>query len=143
MVVILTADQFLHRGLRLVGFDDGQLARARRETKLEDFRSFFGPNPVVLAQIFEDLQTTAVDDARVEGRDLDVTRYLMAFFFLKVYPTENCKKPVYKVCVKTARKWCWYYCSKIQALKSVKVSASTRPSLASPASCGANALLPF
>jgi hypothetical protein len=66
MVVILTLDEFLWKGLQLVGFDHaGCQQGVCRATNLMRFRAHYGSNPVVYAQIWEDLQmTVALDDAK-------------------------------------------------------------------------------
>jgi hypothetical protein len=116
-MLILTADEFLRKGLELGGFDRHRQKKVRRAQNLERFRSFCGSNPVVYAEIFEDLQTTEIDEARVDAATLCVDSFLMALHFLKCYPTENQLSGLLKICEKTARKWAWFYAKKIQALK--------------------------
>jgi hypothetical protein len=82
----------------------------------------YGSNPVVYAAIFEDLQMTQLPDARVDPQTLCVESFLMAFHFMKCYPTENQLSGLFKICEKTARKWGWFYAKKIQALKEEKVN---------------------
>lgn len=57
MPVIFTADEILERRLKHAGFKEksgGKIQQARR------FKAWYGSNPVVLAAIWEDLQTTDV-----------------------------------------------------------------------------------
>jgi hypothetical protein len=48
-----------------MGIDHGHQQKVCRKTNLEIFRSLYGSNPVVYAQIWEDLQTTEIEDARL------------------------------------------------------------------------------
>jgi len=122
MVFIYTADQILRKGLHLVGYDDYMQGNVKREANVDRFKSAFGSKPIVCAEIFNDLQTTAVVAARIAGREVDVECFLMGIYFLNVYPLEDNKSGTFKCCVPTSRKWCWLYSSKIQALKAEKVS---------------------
>ena len=56
MVVLLTADELLRKGLELVGFDCSRQQRVCRATNLQRFKGHYGSNPVVYVQIWEDLQ---------------------------------------------------------------------------------------
>ena len=57
MVVILTVDDILQRGLVLIGFNRCQQRNVSRPTNLMRFRAHYGSDPIVYAQIWEDLQT--------------------------------------------------------------------------------------
>lgn len=63
MVLILTADEVLRKGLQLVGFDCRRQRNASSPTNLRRFRTHYGSNPSVYAQIWEDLQTTMIPEA--------------------------------------------------------------------------------
>jgi hypothetical protein len=84
--------------------------------------SHYGSLPVVYAQIWEDLQTTGIQEASIAGHKTDSACFLLAIHFLKAYPTETEQAGVFRVCEKTARKWGWFFAGKIQALKGSKVS---------------------
>ena len=58
MVVILTADEFMQKGLLLVGFDIRRQQNVQRKANMDRFKEHFGSDPVVCAQIWEDLQTS-------------------------------------------------------------------------------------
>jgi hypothetical protein len=85
------------------------------------FKALYGSNPNIYAAIFEDLQTTEIAEARVDAKSLCVNAFLMSLHFLKCYPTENQRSGIFQICKRTARKWGWFYCRKIQALKKEKV----------------------
>lgn len=111
----------MERGLLFAGFDRRR-QRVRRETNLDRFRSAYGSNPVVLARIWEDLQKTTVPEAKISREATKhFDRFLMAFYFLNVYPTEKREAGIFKVDEKTGRKWRWYFVEKIRALKKQKI----------------------
>jgi hypothetical protein len=122
MVTVLTADEILRKGLVLVGYDCRHQDKVSRVTNLGHFRAQYGSNPVVYAQIWEDLQCTATPEARIDNEMADADAYLMCIHFLKCYPTEVEQGGIFTGCEKTMRKWTWYYARKIQALKQQKVS---------------------
>jgi hypothetical protein len=123
VVFILTPDEILQKGLHLVGFDDRRQQNVSRKTNLSRFKVHFGSLPVVYAQIWEDLQTTDVPEARIDTKkDLNVDNFLAAVNFLKSYRTEVERSGTFGVCDTTARKWAWFYATKIQALKKQKVN---------------------
>ena len=120
-MLIVTPDEMLRKGLELGGFDHDRQGNVRRAQSLERFKALYGSNPNVYAAIFEDLQTTQIPEARVDPKVLCIDAFLMSLHFLKCYPTENQRSGLFKICEKTARKWGWFYCKKIQALKQEKV----------------------
>jgi len=122
MVIILTEAEIMLRGLELCGFDRSRQKRVKWETNRRRFKSHYGSDPVVYAQIWEDLQTTKIPEANILNVKPCVDSFLMAVHFLKCYPTEKEQEGIFKICDKTARKWGWYYVHKIQALKKQKVS---------------------
>ena len=121
MVVILTADEFLRKGLLLVGFDDRRQQSVQRKTNNERFKTHFGSDPVVCAQIWEDLQTSENEDLRISEK-ASANSFLQGMHFLKCHPKENEREGTFKMCRTTARAWGWYFAEKIQALKEEKVS---------------------
>ena len=48
-------------------------------------------------------------------------KFLMCLYFLKTYATEEKLSAFSKLSEKGARKWGWYFASKLQALKARKV----------------------
>jgi hypothetical protein len=57
-MLIATADEILRKGLEMGGFDLRQQQSVKPTTCLKWFRALYGSNPIVYAQIIEDLQTT-------------------------------------------------------------------------------------
>ena len=122
--MIVTADELLRRGLVLVGFSGARIGNVSRSTNLSRFRSHFGSNPIVYSEIWEDLQTSPFPEARIitDAVFVYLDSFLLAVFFMKCYPTEAQLAATFKVCEKTARKCCWFFAKKVQALKAAKVS---------------------
>ena len=112
MVVIISPDQMLRQGLRLVGFNTERIQNVLLDANLERFRAHYGSNPIVYAVIWEDLHHSTFPDARIDDK-ADLASYLMAIFFLKCYPSEVQLAGTFRVCERTVRKWCWYYAGKI------------------------------
>jgi hypothetical protein len=71
MVVILTADEILRKGLLLVGFDIRRQDKVSKASNLRHFRAHYGSNPVAYAQIWEDIQTTVIIEARIDDKIAD------------------------------------------------------------------------
>jgi hypothetical protein len=89
---ILTADQIMRLGLLQVGFSEARQESASRKTNIERFTAFYGSSPLVCAQIWEDLLTTDLEEARIDteearGSGVCFTHFLMTMYFFKIYPT--------------------------------------------------------
>jgi hypothetical protein len=118
MVFRLTTEQFLELGLEtIVGFDH---SRTCQPTVLRRWHAYYGASPETCAQLFYDLQTTQVQDARVERPD--PYEFLIAFYWLKGNETDEKLAGQFKMDEKTARKWKWYYVHRISAMTAQKVS---------------------
>ena len=102
VLLILTPDEVLREGLELVGCDYRQQQRVDRATNLVRFKSFYGSNAVVYAQIWEDLQTTHNQGAQTDADSCDVSSFLMAMNFLKLYGMEQARVVLFKICEKSA-----------------------------------------
>ena len=93
MVLINTADEALVCGLSLVGIGEYRQKRQRRTTNISDFKAHFGVAPIVCAQIWEDLQTSDIPEARIDTAtakgNVSIEKLLWAFHFLMRYPTET------------------------------------------------------
>jgi hypothetical protein len=121
MVVILTADEILGKGLLLVGFEVRRQQNVRRETNVQRFRTNYGSDPVVYAAIWEDLQTSENVDLRISEK-ATADSFLQGIHFLKCYPREAERSGTFKMCERTCREWGWYFARKVQALKEEKAS---------------------
>jgi GH25 family lysozyme M1 (1,4-beta-N-acetylmuramidase) len=90
---VLTAVEVLRKGLVMVGYDCNRQDKVvSKATNLGRFRAHYGSNPVVYAQIWEDLQIIATPAARIDNKMADADTYcatsLMCIHFLKCHPTE-------------------------------------------------------
>jgi hypothetical protein len=123
VTVVLTADEILAKGLELQGFErTTRQSKASHSLNVSRFKSFYGSHPIVYAQLWEDLQTTAIPEARVDARTTTIDYFLMSLYFLKCYPKESKLAGDFKIGEKTARTWIWdFFIKKIQALKGEKV----------------------
>ena len=118
-----TSDDILRQGLLSRGFSQKRLDRNNLNRRIAWFQSFFGCPPVVVEQMWFDLQTTVTVEARI-GEDnikISILDFLNALEFLKCYrPEINREGPTGRSC-KTLRKRCWWYSRKLQALKTDKI----------------------
>jgi hypothetical protein len=119
-VVTISAADWLSLGLEIVGFCPRR-QNVCLKTKLERFRAHFGVSPETHQAIYVDLQTTEIATARIPAPD--AFYFLMAFHWLKVYPTEAQSSAIFKCDDKTVRGEVWKYVRAIQALKGQKVRA--------------------
>ena len=96
---ILTADEIMERGLELMGYDQHRQLKVKRARNIELFRRSYGSNPVVSAAILQDLQTTEVEEARIDSQKFNLDHFLMALNWLTKYPTEDDRSGRFKFCV--------------------------------------------
>lgn len=89
------------------------------KTNVQRFKDHYGANPVVVATIWEDLQTTNIPRARITV--LKFEAFLEALNFLYRYKRESEREAQFDKSPKTIRKWSWYYLMKVQALKASKI----------------------
>lgn len=127
-VYLYTSDRVLSFGLELMGIDIARQQRVKRETNLEDFKAFYGVHPLVITRIWEDLQITPVQEARIyptpqwiSNGMVTLKNFLHAFHFLKRYQTESERKGTTGYCKTTLRNWCWHFIERIRAQKAVKI----------------------
>lgn len=127
-VYIYTPDQVLRIGLKMVGVDRHRQHRQSRKTNRGDFTVHYGVDPIVCAQMWEDLQITNIDEARISGKSVDnrnsgcnLKNFLRAYHFLKRYETDRERKCSSGHARETARKWVWFFVLKIGALKGMKI----------------------
>ena len=85
-MLIVTADEMLQKGLQLGGYNLFRQEKVQQSKNLARFRALYGSNPVVYAQIFEDLQTTNIAEAHVDDEMVCIDSFLMAMHFFKALP---------------------------------------------------------
>ena len=122
-LVILTAEEILRLGLRLLRYTNKQIDRYKKESANDKFRNHFGGNPHVIAQIWEDLQTTDIEEARldIDPKYRSCNNFLMALHFLKRYDTEPERESRWQTSDRYLRDTGWYFVKKVQALKANKI----------------------
>lgn len=117
---VISPDDLMLMGLRFF-YTEKRISRCGRRSNITRFRKKFGPLPVVAVSIWEDLQTTSVNGAKVPQHMLWPEHFLMALNHLRKYPTEDDREGAFDMDPKAAREWVWYYCEKIRALKTEKI----------------------
>ena len=122
-VHIITPDEMMEIGLKLGNYSVRQIRGSGRRANVDRFRDKYGSNPLALCQLWEDLQTTSNDNARIDPFKTDVQKFLSSMFWIKKHPTELDRTSFCKSTRTTARKYGWYFMKKTQALKAEKVSA--------------------
>lgn len=121
-VYIVSAEETLNRGLRLVGFTDRQVNGVRRRKNLSRFRSHYTNNPQVYSILFHKLQTTLNADASIlplfqkVGNEKVFDYFLMAIHLLACYPTEEEAEAVFKISNVTWSNWAWDIVERISLL---------------------------
>ena len=84
--VTISAADWLSLGLKIVGFCPACQNICLNKTKLEHFQAHFGVSPEMHQAIYIDLQTTEIATAHIPKPD--AFYFLMAFHWLKMYPTD-------------------------------------------------------
>jgi hypothetical protein len=93
-----------------VGLDLSCQRSACHETNLDHFCSHYGSNLIVYVQIWENLQTTPVDEAQISGTNANTSLdyFLMAIYFLKCYPTEQQQVNHFQTSDQTVCEWTFF-----------------------------------
>ena len=86
MIVHISAHSFMGMGLETAGYRSWQTYK--EEKNVERFKAWFGAKPISCEKIWSDLQTTTINEARIE-KNANPLHLLLALHFLKAYPTEN------------------------------------------------------
>ena len=120
-VVVFSPSELRLRGLLLVNYTRQRIKRAKTKRNNERFAGHYGASPAIVAKIWEDLQTTAIEGARVHPNDLDIDDFLMAMHHLKRYPTDLEREPIFNVDCMRGRNRVWFFVEKIRQLKWEKI----------------------
>jgi hypothetical protein len=108
-------------GLRLLQYRWRRLNAAKVKTNYNRFKSHYGVSPVTAAWVYEDLQVTNIEEAKVKGNQSDLKGFLMALHYLRKYPTEEDMVARFDYCAYWAREKVWAAVKKIRALKREKI----------------------
>jgi hypothetical protein len=127
-MVVLTVSTILKKGLEFAGFSIDRQANVKKSTNIDRFCSYYGSNPVVYAQLWEDLRNAPVPLGNFVELDAEteIAYFFTCLHFLKSYPIEVDLAGIFQVCEKTVRQWVWVYAAKIQGLKQHKVCLKFR-----------------
>lgn len=118
----MTTDEVLERALSFIGYNVTRQSRAKRKTKIRRFKSHFGSHPTVYAELWEELQTTDIENARLlSGDDKHFKMFMMTLFYLKTYPLEDVLASRFDLHEQTCRKWIQFFVDKTATLLSKKV----------------------
>lgn len=120
-VVTFAAKEILQRGLLCVGVDLARQAMAKESTNVNRFKTMYGSDPAVYAKIWIDLQSTAIDEARIDGNKDSIVGFFIAINYLKRYRPEKEQAVTFKCSPTTIRKWRKYFVPRIAKLKKQKV----------------------
>jgi hypothetical protein len=133
--MLLSPNDILSKGLKYVGVSLETQGRKSEFNKRENFKSNFGSTPLVIADIWYDLQHAGIPGAGLSAREdseKGLKAFMMAIYFLWIYP-KNARilSGRFGICERYCRGdelWRWVY--KIQALKQRKIKWD--PTLADP-----------
>ena len=120
---VKTPDEILFEGLLLAGFTE-ETQKRQPKSNQADFISRYGSTPLVLAIIWENLQTTPHEDAWVPPHKRNLNYFFAAHHFLKQYPTEMERKAAYQKLTlrrETLRGWIWFFCERMYGLRVQKI----------------------
>ena len=86
---VVTPERIQYLGLKLVGYKSKRLKKSTSKVNYSRFKAFFGLSPVSAAEIYHDMQTTDIEDAKVEGSRIDLRNLFIGLHYLWKYPTER------------------------------------------------------
>ena len=118
---LVTPERLQYIALRLAGYKKRKLKRSSEKLNFQRFIAFYGLSPLVVAEVYHDLQTTEIEEARVLGGRLDLRNLLIAIHYLWDYPTESSMEARFGFSKYWSRVTAWGMIRKIRALKHAKI----------------------
>lgn len=107
-ISVYTEQEMLRQGLKLVGFSSGRILRVKNiETHEQQFTQKFGVCVKVAIKVFKDLQTTVFNEAFINPEKIKLDFFLMALYFLRIYPKESKVESTFGLSPKWARQQIW------------------------------------
>jgi hypothetical protein len=79
-MLVFTPDELLFRGLAVFKYTPVRQNSVSKERNLERFANYIGKSPEALACLWDDLQSTQIEAARVKGTEKMFYYYLMSLF---------------------------------------------------------------
>ena len=121
-IAVFTPNEMLWHGLLAVGYEERRIQRVGMSKNLSRFRQKFCSHPRVYSDLFTLLQTTDIEEARLDcsvfgvGKTLDY--FFMGIYLLAKYPTEQDAETAFASgpCDRTWRKHAWNIVHKISSL---------------------------
>jgi hypothetical protein len=115
---IVTASEILLFGLKLF-YTERRIKNTKlRSTNVIRFRKKFGISPITASFIYEDMQKTTIDEARIENpNEKTLTFFLAAIFMLKKYPKEGDLESTFDYSPRYISIKVWEYIKKIHHMK--------------------------
>jgi DDE superfamily endonuclease len=119
---IVTVQQILQTGLELL-FSEERIARVKNAaTNIDRFNTKFGMQPISACMLYEDLQKTTVDEARIDSPDdTSLKFFLISLHYLRKYPTEDVLESTFDISPRYISTKVWQFVKRIQAMKAVKI----------------------
>ena len=117
--VIYTPREVLVIGSTFRGWTIKHLNKAKHESNLQHFRKHYVCSPLVVAQIWEDLQFFGILD--VAKSKLVIKNLFEPLHFMKIYPTETEQEVTFGKSAKTLCEKAWKCLEAVQALKEYKI----------------------
>ena len=118
---LVTAPAMLMFGLSLMRYTDPRIERATQATNEERFLAMFGITAPTACTIYEDMQRTPIQEARIEGNQNSLKAFLMGCHYLRKYPTEADLEPKFDYSKYWARELCWGMIKRIRAMRAEKI----------------------
>jgi hypothetical protein len=107
---IFTPNEILFESLKLAGLDEA--ARMKQpKSNLTNFTDRYGSSPTVLAVLWDDLQTTTIQQALVLPEKRKLEYFFVARHFLRHYSTKSERKVAWHQVAKhtqTQQEWVWF-----------------------------------
>jgi len=101
-IEIYTPIEMLVEGLKVLGWDETNMTSTLTiKTKKDRFRGHYGSNPDVAAQMWEDLQTTTVQAARIDPSKRNLLHFSGQCIFLESTQKARLKRSKFGRCLKT------------------------------------------
>ena len=118
---LVTPERVQYLGLLLVGYKKRKLKRSSGKVNYKRFIGFFGLSPVTVAQVYHDMQTTGIEEAKIQGGRLDLRYLLMGINYLWKYPTGHDMEARFGYCRYWSSEKIWDAIKRLRALKHDKI----------------------
>ncbi|GAX17651.1 hypothetical protein FisN_UnNu085 [Fistulifera solaris] len=122
MAFLFTPKEMMVKGLLLIpSYDVSRIKKLCQNTKLKDFKHWYGATPEVSSAIWKDLQTCDNVSNRINPRKARVEYFFMSLHFLRKYPTGEEQAKLFNINRETVSTWTWFFLEKIAVLESQKI----------------------